>query len=527
MGRFLGWTMAAALVLGSTVLLDRVASAQEAAIADVYGKGIHAYFARNYADAHGYFTQAIQAGTQDARAYYFRGLCSMQLGRQPDAEQDFAQGTKLEVAGLEQFGEISRSLERVQGNARRTLENYRSNARMAVVAEREKMRVQRYEVARAQPGAGAPAAGEAAPAGAAPAQAGENPFGAPAKPAGDNPFAPAAPAATEKPAAEMPAKAGNPFAASPTPEAPAKPAAPATPPATAPATPPANPDQATAAITLPDTPDGTVTTIINETANGRPQVIWQALPAKYQADVKGLLAEFGGKMDQELWDKVFGMLGKTVTLAKDKKDLILNYPGLANAPGKDSIAENWDKTVAFLELLAVNELSTLDGVKMLDPDAFLSGTVAKLFKMVEEADATSPMPQMAAMKEMAKQIKVTVVSSEGDTATLSIEMPGQEAKEEMYKRVDGKWLPAAMVDTWDMNVEMAKASLGMLDFEMIKPQVMPVLTTVEGAIDGLLKLETQEEFNTAIDGVMALLGPVLQQFMPMPPGAAAPPANNM
>jgi hypothetical protein len=564
---FRSWALAAALV----VSLGGVAThGQESAIAEVYGKGVHAYFARNYTDGYRYLSEAISAGTQDPRAYYFRGLCLMQLGREPDAKLDFTQGTKLEMAGLEQFGDISRSLERVQGNARRTLETYRSQARMAVVSSQQRQRMGRFETVQSQPAEGAaPAnAAEGAPAAAPPAnpfaagksempanpfaaskpEAPANPFAAPpaaappaaaaapAQGAPANPFAPksdAPPAAapannpfapkSDAPAAAMPAK-DNPFA----PSAPAKPAAPAPDVSAAPA---ATPPAASAAIVIPDTPDGTIQTIINEVLNDRPQVIWHALPAKYQEDIKGVIADFGGKMDQELWDSGLGLLGKVVKILKDKKEFILNYPALANSPlaaNKDALSQSWDAQIAPFETLLASELATLDGVKALDPEKFLSGTVAKMMKQAAEADMASGQPQMAALKEMAKMIKVTVVSADAEVATVSIEVPGQEPKEQILKKVEGKWLPDTMVDGWDQGVGGLKAGIEMMDLAMVKPQVLGFLGPIQTAADALLAVDNQENFNTAIDGIMALVGPMLGPLMQGAAAAApATPNNNM
>ena len=65
---------------------------------------------------------------------------------------------------------------------------------------------------------------------------------------------------------------------------------------------------------MPDSPDGTVQTLYRSVGEGKPQAVWSALPAKYQSDVKGVLSDFGGKMDKDVWDKAFVVLGKVATL---------------------------------------------------------------------------------------------------------------------------------------------------------------------------------------------------------------------
>src|SRR5437588_191322 len=73
--------------------------AQDAFLEEVYGRGVHAYFAGRYREAYDSLTTAISAGSTDPRAYYFRGLVYANLGRPEDAAEDFTIGARLEAAG--------------------------------------------------------------------------------------------------------------------------------------------------------------------------------------------------------------------------------------------------------------------------------------------------------------------------------------------------------------------------------------------------------------------------------------------
>jgi hypothetical protein len=184
---------------GCLLSLVTSASAQEGALGDVYGRGVHFYFQGNYVAAFENLTAAISGGSHDPRAYYFRGLSAMHLGRTPDAQGDFQSGAQLEMKQSDRFHDVSKSLERVQGWQRRLIENYRLSARVAASRDQENRRMQRYEqIRRAAP---PPAAAQpTSPAGEAPATteptlpAAESPFAAPAT---ESPAAPATPPATD------------------------------------------------------------------------------------------------------------------------------------------------------------------------------------------------------------------------------------------------------------------------------------------------------------------------------------------
>ena len=123
------------LVAGLASLCAVSLSAQDAVLTQEYGSGVHSYFAGNYAKAYEQLTTAIDGGLKDPRAYYFRGLACLNLGRPQDANLDFHAGAAIEADDVNKVYDVGRSLQRVQGSARAELEVYRSQAR-AVALQR-------------------------------------------------------------------------------------------------------------------------------------------------------------------------------------------------------------------------------------------------------------------------------------------------------------------------------------------------------------------------------------------------------
>ena len=141
---FLHSTLVAAVVATAATAAD----AQDAVLSQFYGNGVHAYFDGNLAKARQELTTAINAGSKDPRAYYFRALTNLRYGLQDEARADFKHGAALETADSNHLYNVSKSLERVQGSERRTLEEYRSVARASAVARQEKRMQARYEALR-------------------------------------------------------------------------------------------------------------------------------------------------------------------------------------------------------------------------------------------------------------------------------------------------------------------------------------------------------------------------------------------
>jgi hypothetical protein len=245
------------VLVGALVSLTAATSnAQQVVLGQLYGSGVHAYFAGDVAKAYDQLSAAITAGCTDPRAFYFRGLAYLKLGRDAEAVQDFRKGAELETKDLGRSYNVGRSLERVQGFARQKLETYRLDARLAALEDSERVRKVKFEsikreeerVLRRQAD-GAPATNlPEEPAVPEDADAFGNPA-EPKKPAAEK-KADEAPAADEKPAEEMsedPKAKADPFKEEPAEEAkPAekKPAAEEEPAAEKPAEKPAeeNPD---------------------------------------------------------------------------------------------------------------------------------------------------------------------------------------------------------------------------------------------------------------------------------------------
>jgi hypothetical protein len=262
-------------------------------------------------------------------------------------------------------------------------------------------------------------------------------------------------------------------------------------------------------VAIPSTPDGTVQTVTQELANDRPQVVWQALPATYQKDIREVIVAFAEKMDADLWNRTFAVLSKITRVAKEKKEFLLATIGETAGQKLDEqkleeLNENWDRVVSIFDTIVNSEIKTVDGLKNLDPGKFLATTGSQLVKNTRELAATVADEETADAFAQIGQTNVTVVSNEGDKATLSIETPDQPAKKVEMVRVEGKWLPAEMVANWDKGIAEAKQSIAKMDFAgPSREMYLGILGQFENTLDQMLAAQTQEQFNQSIAGLQA------------------------
>ncbi|MCI0334995.1 MAG: hypothetical protein L0228_17445 [Planctomycetes bacterium] len=101
---------------------------------DLYGRGVHAYFAGRSSDADFYLSRALAVSPSDPRLFYFRGLSRLQSGRAEEARADMEIGASLEAKRPGRFA-VGTALARVQGVDRLLLEKFRQQARTAAMTD--------------------------------------------------------------------------------------------------------------------------------------------------------------------------------------------------------------------------------------------------------------------------------------------------------------------------------------------------------------------------------------------------------
>jgi hypothetical protein len=110
----------------------------------LYSHGVHAYFDGDASEAERSFTRAISISPNDPRAYYYRGLSRLRLGRDADAQADLRAGAAAEARQPNRYA-TGAALQRVQGRQRLLLEKYRQQAREEYALQREEVSRARYE----------------------------------------------------------------------------------------------------------------------------------------------------------------------------------------------------------------------------------------------------------------------------------------------------------------------------------------------------------------------------------------------
>lgn len=263
-----------------------------------------------------------------------------------------------------------------------------------------------------------------------------------------------------------------------------------------------------------------VQVVVGGLANNEPQVLWEALPPSYQADVRDVVGAFCANMDAQIYDRAFRVLNKAVKVLTEKEKYFANSAVALSTPMlESSIGKNWRHDVGLLNAVATSDLSSLARLKQMDPGQFLASTGHQLMAGAEELRVrTQRKPGQSPWEKLRESLRqgqvefVTTTNGEGYLKFLSATNIG--ARDVAMTQVEGRWVPAEMAATWTNRMEQARESMAKLngpEFDRVKPLLSLVIGALDSSLDGLLHAGTQKEFDDQLKS-LAAIGPMLRSL---------------
>lgn len=258
---------------------------------------------------------------------------------------------------------------------------------------------------------------------------------------------------------------------------------------------------------IPDTPDGTVRVVLDSLVQHHPEVVWNALPPSYQQDVSDLSREFADTVDPAVFERAVAVARKGALVLQSKKDIILASRYLEQAPvDAESIDAFWEASIHLLDTLLASDLADLATLREIDGEAFLATTGSALMdyaaQMPSESEEKASFSDRVAVWE---RTEVELLSEEGDRAVVLLTIPDEESIEMPLVRIEDRWIPTELATQWPVAVGEARTKIEMLGSDesaQIRVQVLFGIGIVEGFIDQIDLMETTEEFDDLLGGVL-------------------------
>jgi len=259
-----------------------------------------------------------------------------------------------------------------------------------------------------------------------------------------------------------------------------------------------------------DTPDGTILYIAQSLNDSRPQALWEALPPSYQADISEIVHELASRIDPQVYDKVFTLLQQAVRVLQSKKDLFLQGETFAKSNADpEEVGELWDTIVPLLDTFLNSDIGHLQAMQTIDLGSYLATTGHDL--MTQAAALSRETKNDVYNTEFTARLtnlKVEVISSDQDQATVRISAPDEMPEEVQLVRVEGRWIPQQLASQWEQSMTTARKWLAEHDKEKLaesKMQIMIVLAMAEGVLTQLEQAQTSAELDQALRGIFSTM----------------------
>jgi hypothetical protein len=249
------------------------------------------------------------------------------------------------------------------------------------------------------------------------------------------------------------------------------------------------------------------------------------MPTSYQTDVSDLLHLTGSKIDPELYDKSFATIARLAEVIDQQQALILNSSFMQGRSAEEmaQLEAALPSIVGLLGAITSSELASSTGLLNFNGQDFFDTTVSQFTQYAET------LGQLAGEESMLSNYMntvVTVVEADDLQATLLTTVPGKEPVEQAFSKVEQRWVPSEMASDWVAKIAEATAELeatSMQDIAANKPQMMGVLTMIDGVLAQIAAAETQEQFDQSLKGAMMPLMGLMMMGQGMG-GSAAPAA---
>jgi hypothetical protein len=281
--------------------------------------------------------------------------------------------------------------------------------------------------------------------------------------------------------------------------------------------------------------------VVSAFDEAEPVVLWETLPATYQQDVNGLIRDFGGRMDPELWNRVQTVAGKLARLLRDRRELFLAYPPLKDDPliaagPLQQVSTNWHVAVGLLEALEAADLVRLqsfDGRR-----AFSTYGRDDLERLKQLAILLPDENPFSLLHELLSGAEVRQLAETGDRARVQVVPRSGEPREFEFVRTEGRWFPAAWQAAWGPEIAAARDKLEReLAPEVIaqkKQELLPVLAAWEASIDRLAGETRPQAFYELLDRELLPVRSgggtepqVNREPSEAPPAASSPPGGTV
>ena len=261
-------------------------------------------------------------------------------------------------------------------------------------------------------------------------------------------------------------------------------------------------------------------------------VQWQALPDKMQDDVALLISKGGKKIGKAPLVQLKMLFKNVNTIFAKKRDFVFNHPKVADDKElKQQLANVWPVLTQLSESLADEKLWDEENFEQENVPEWIARLSAVLMANKDSIMAYAD-HMSGGMASSFSQVQLEVIDAQDEAGQVQAAIPamasfGVPPEAITFRKVKGVWLAPKTMNMLRTQVDTLLAQIDQQDEAKIQGQLRTGLAAVSVPIGQLAAAQTQEEFNTVVDGLIPLIEGLQSQiqdaqssFAP-PPGAMA------
>ena len=254
-----------------------------------------------------------------------------------------------------------------------------------------------------------------------------------------------------------------------------------------------------------------INTVIQGLAKYHPEVVWDALPSSYQADINKILSRSSQMSDRDMFNKFKALSDRLLVAVKQKRAMIIStITKLAPPSNQKIIGPAVDAGIVIYESVSNSQFGDYDQAKNIDFRKFIVRHGAKIMKSIITLDVKTKQ-QFA----MLPRYNAVEISRAGNIVNLDIMINGKmSGSSEAFVNVEGRWVPKKLADGWATMVAMVNMQLdaSKANDAKRKEQMNKMLPALEQFVSNFEKIKTEAELQGLPIQVM-LLGQQLQMIL--------------
>lgn len=285
---------------------------------------------------------------------------------------------------------------------------------------------------------------------------------------------------------------------------------------------------ASEAVDIPEAPDAAIKYVLDGVAGANGAVLWQAMPESYQKDINSIAQLAGTKIDAEIYDKIFVTVDRLGGVLSKQKEFVFNSKLGGGNKDEEELArmrEAWPSLMDLIDTLTSSSLSSAAGLTSFEGEAFFRDTVSALLSDMDALAKLQPEGEQVYLSDLG-DTEIKLLESTESSASLEVTVPGEEPEIKSVVKVEDRWVPLEMAETWEAQTAEARSQLEAIDPEKMakqKPQILGVFAMMDGVFTQIEAAETQEQFDQALQGAMMPIMGLLMMGQGMGGGQPAMP----